>query len=120
MVLKPIFEVCKFIIKLALYFINQFNRTMNISYRVSLYCLLLCLFFGCADEKDELSPEFQEVLSKVDISDDQRLTDVLSQLDVGQSNKRISNASTFETSLGTLQLDQIIERLSSPDQAGSN
>ncbi len=92
---------------------------MRLLNRLILLTILVSIFNAC--EQTELSPEtqFEEIIRKTSVDEDENLSEILTE-SFNLSNSRTSETIFFNSELGKLQLDQIVETLTDSDQPKSN
>ncbi|RJE73884.1 hypothetical protein [Reichenbachiella sp. MSK19-1] len=83
--------------------------------------LSLSTILSCTDNElePEVTQDFQSVFKTTSISEDQCLEDIIWTLGEGDPNLR-RNAQYITTKFGILDLEQIIERISDPEQSASH
>ncbi|MEM7298822.1 MAG: hypothetical protein AAF391_11215, partial [Bacteroidota bacterium] len=80
---------------------------------------LIGLMLACNDQNEPFPQEFQEIIQKASINNNEHLSSLIDNLP-GQTNGRTEGTQTLETDLGTLQLTQIVETFVDPDQPAAN
>lgn len=88
--------------------------------RFLLLFALLFAFSTCQQNESSIEPEFHEIIRKTDLNNNSELSNLINELPTNVSSGRAEGTQFFNTSIGTLDLNQIIETYTDPDRPASN